>query len=376
MSEYQYYEFQTLDRPLTGPEQAEINRLSSRVQLTATRAIFVYNYSDFRSNPRQVLTQYFDAMLYLTNWGTRQVMFRFPKNSIPAEVMSAYQYDSGLEWSMADDYIVLNIELNNEGGDGEWLEGEGTLSGLVQVRDDILQGDYRALYLAWLMATEYALEDLEDEQEDEDDLTEPPVPPNLKTLSPPLRNFIDFFGIDPDLVTAAAQTSPSAEKSDPKLSKNIDLLTEAEKRDFLQRLLDGEPRLNIALINRLRALSGADAPGLPAGGRRTLTQLATLADEITQQQIAAEKQKSEKARLQKLVSLAPQEAGLWAKIPGLIAEKRANTYEEAVNILKDLRDLLTHHGRATEFQTKLAAIRAQYPTLTSFHRRLKENNLA
>jgi len=39
MSEYQYYEFQTVDRPLTTKEQAEIKKLSSRVQLTPTRAI-------------------------------------------------------------------------------------------------------------------------------------------------------------------------------------------------------------------------------------------------------------------------------------------------------------------------------------------------
>lgn len=34
MSEYQYYEFQTIDRLLTASEQAEIRKLSSRVQLT------------------------------------------------------------------------------------------------------------------------------------------------------------------------------------------------------------------------------------------------------------------------------------------------------------------------------------------------------
>ena len=44
MSEYQYYEFQTIDRPLTAKEQAEIKELSSRVQLTPNRAIFLYNY--------------------------------------------------------------------------------------------------------------------------------------------------------------------------------------------------------------------------------------------------------------------------------------------------------------------------------------------
>jgi hypothetical protein len=68
MSEYQYYEFQTIDRPLTAKEQAEIKELSSRVQLTPNRAIFLYNYGDFRGDPEKVLTQYFDV----TRFGVRR----------------------------------------------------------------------------------------------------------------------------------------------------------------------------------------------------------------------------------------------------------------------------------------------------------------
>ena len=71
MSEYQYYEFQAIDRPLHESEQAEISRLSRRVALTPRQAVFTYSYGDFPSNPITVLTKYFDAMLYLANWGTK-----------------------------------------------------------------------------------------------------------------------------------------------------------------------------------------------------------------------------------------------------------------------------------------------------------------
>ena len=64
-----------------------------------------------------------------------------------------------------------------------------------------------------------------------------------------------------------------------------------------------------------------------------------------------------------------------ARISALIAQKRANTYEEAVSILKDLHDLAAHQQRLAEFQEKLAAIRSQYPTLQGLHRRLKEARL-
>ena len=49
------------------------------------------------------------------------------------------------------------------------------LDSLVPLREQILEGDLRVLYLAWLKANEFA------DQDDEDSL-EPPVPPNLQKL--------------------------------------------------------------------------------------------------------------------------------------------------------------------------------------------------
>jgi hypothetical protein len=372
MSEYQYYEFQALDRPLTPEAQAEMHRLSSRVNLTATSASFVYNYGDFRGDPYRVLAEHFDAMLYITNWGTRQLMFRFPTHIIPDDVMKAYQYADSLEWATEGEYVILNIELRQEEPDDEWIEEAGLLTGMVQVRDDLLRGDYRALYLAWLMIASCELDFLEEEDED---LTEPRVPPNLQALSPALCNFIDFFGIDADLVSAAAQTSPKAGKNSAKLSTYLDELAEAEQRSFLERLLKGEPHLDIALANRLRELSGTEKGALPAGERRTIPQLVTASQSVRQQRLDAERRQAEVVRVKKLEKIAQQQDQLWGRIPALIAQKQASTYEEAVSILKDLRDLAAHQQRLAEFQEKLAAIRSQYPTLQGLHRRLKEARL-
>jgi hypothetical protein len=62
-SEYQFYEFQAVDRLLTDEEMAAIRTLSSRVRPTQTSATFVYHWGDFPRDPKQVLVQYFDAML-------------------------------------------------------------------------------------------------------------------------------------------------------------------------------------------------------------------------------------------------------------------------------------------------------------------------
>ena len=85
MSEYQYYEFRAIDRPLTEEEQAAVGKLSSRVDLSPTHAIFVYNYSDFPARAEEILARYFDAMLYMANWGSCHLRFRFPKNAVDLE---------------------------------------------------------------------------------------------------------------------------------------------------------------------------------------------------------------------------------------------------------------------------------------------------
>ena len=55
MSEYQYYEFQALDKPLTKQQQKELRSLSSRAEITATSFVNEYNYGDFRGEPQKLM---------------------------------------------------------------------------------------------------------------------------------------------------------------------------------------------------------------------------------------------------------------------------------------------------------------------------------
>jgi len=72
MSEYQYYEFLALDRPLTEKQRAELRSLSTRTEITATRFVNEYHWGDFKGDPPKMMERYFDASLYLANWGTRR----------------------------------------------------------------------------------------------------------------------------------------------------------------------------------------------------------------------------------------------------------------------------------------------------------------
>ncbi len=65
MSEYQYYEFRAIDRPLTAEELGELRRLSTRAKITPIRFVNVYHFGDFRGDPLALMEQYFDAFVYV-----------------------------------------------------------------------------------------------------------------------------------------------------------------------------------------------------------------------------------------------------------------------------------------------------------------------
>jgi hypothetical protein len=77
-----------------------------------------------------VFTYSYDAMLYLANWGSRQLMFRFPRTLV--DPVRTRQYDvETMDYSsdiiqvdIKGEHAILNIQLNEEEGLG-WIEGEG-----------------------------------------------------------------------------------------------------------------------------------------------------------------------------------------------------------------------------------------------------------
>jgi hypothetical protein len=76
MSEYQYYEFQAIDRPLDRAAQEALRSISSRARITATSFTNHYEWGDLKGDPRKFMERWFDLHLYLANWSTRRLMLR------------------------------------------------------------------------------------------------------------------------------------------------------------------------------------------------------------------------------------------------------------------------------------------------------------
>ena len=370
MSEYQYYEFQCVDRPLNAKEKEEISKISSRAKVTSTQAIFNYSYGDFSQNPEKFLAQYFDVMYYIANWGTQQLMFRFPKDLISLKAIAPYCSYRFIDHSSMGNWVILNWEFSQEEGFYDWIEGEGTLSELVTLRQELLEGDYRGLYLAWLKSITLAKE------EDDIDLSElePPVPPGLKQLSPVQVTFVETFDIDENLLAVAATASKSlSPSSDEFLQNAIASLSRSECDRWLLKLAKGQTNLSAKLNQKLSESIGKKAP--IEFGKRTIQELFDLAEAEKERVEKVEKEAAQAQRIKDLQALAVREAQVWEEVDNLLIKAQSNAYDQAVKLLVQLQDLARYREDYLPFQQRLKAIRTKYSRRTGLLERLRKAGL-
>ena len=253
MSEYRYYEFQAVDRPLTANETTQLRRVSSRAQITATGFTNVYNWGYFKGNTEKWMEHFFDAFLYVDNSGGRILMFRLPHRLLPLKEASRYCAGRSVCARHADGNLILSFNSDEE--DHEWVYGEGWLPSLIPLRADLMQGDFRSLYLGWLLAAQWG--------ELDGDVPEPAVPPGLKDPDDRLERFIEFLRVDKDLVAAAAERSGTS--ADARLSKGAvarwaKRLPAKRKDRIIVQLLDGDNRhLGAELHRQVRTELAADS---------------------------------------------------------------------------------------------------------------------
>ncbi len=64
-------------------------------------------------------------MYYIANWGTQQLMFRFPTSLIDREAIELYCIDDYISLSFVGDWAILDWEFSQEEGFNDWIEGQG-----------------------------------------------------------------------------------------------------------------------------------------------------------------------------------------------------------------------------------------------------------
>jgi hypothetical protein len=381
MSEYQYYEFQAVDRPLTPQEMADLRAISTRARITPMQFQNVYHWGDLKAEPLALVEQYFDAFVYVANWGTRQFMLRFPRGLLDARTAGAYAIDGWLDIHTGGEWLILDFLSDDEEGFG-WItdeESESWLPRLLPLRAELAGGDLRALYLGWLAGARAGILD--------DDVREPPQPPGLGRLSPALSVLAEFLRLDDDLLAIAAEGSPAvpAGPSPDDLKRWVADLPVAEKDRYLLRFLEGkEAQVRAEVLGRFRQATGP-GPAAHDSGRTVgdLLAAAKVRTEQSRRQEAARKA-AEQARLEReqaaareryLNGLTGRDDEIWRQIEDLIETKRAKEYDQAAQLVQDLRDLGLRRGSADAFSARLGQLRERYSRRPSFIERLDRAGL-
>lgn len=374
MGSFEMHRFRSIDRSLTPEEQKEINTWSSRFSPTSTGVTYIYHYGSFKKDPDKVFHQYFDAMLYVSSYGTKQLMFRFPKDMVNFSELLRFEvekWETYLKFSRKGEYIVMDLHWNEEEGGG-WIEEEDfELDPLLSLREEILKGDYRALYMAWMMVMEKT--GLGEEEEDSSRKA-PPIPSNMQQLTAADKELIRVFEINKNLISGVATLSSNAAKKTIDYATLIQQLSTEEKEAFLLQLVQGTPRIELSLRKHLLTLGEVD--GIQIKGK-TLTW-----QEISKLGIAAEKQttavsQAEKERLhiEKMKRLATQKNSLWAEVERNILKSGGKSYDTATEMLCDLKAVAEYEKKLKDFDKELDALLMKFGGRKTLTRRWQAKGL-
>jgi len=371
VSEYQYYEWQTVDRLLTETEQTAVGKLSSHIEVSSSRAVVTYSYGDFKHDPRNVLARFFDAHLYLANWGSRRLLFRFPPGLVSRDAIEPYCVSDRITFATVSGFEVLSMDLSEAEG-GDWIEGKGSLSGLLVLRNDLIQGDCRALYLAWLKAM--SVQDGYQPRERKSGESKPPVPAGLKQLSPALKFFVKQFDVPVCLVEAAAEHSAElVEPIETDFRPLVAQLTRDECDGFLCRFARGDTAAGAELKRRL--LSLVPRPTAAPEERLTFDELMKRAEAIEADRKERRKQETRRKHEAEMKDLAGRESDIWRQVVERVDTKQSKGYDDAVLLLKKLAQLAEFQSSQGDFRQRLNDLCDRYKRLSGFRSRIQKAKL-
>jgi hypothetical protein len=278
------------------------------------------------------------------------------------------------------EYWIIDWSLDeSEDHDRFGMEdGSGWMGRLAPLRDELLRGDLRPLYLGWLASV----------SELDDDALEPEPPTGLSDLTPAQRALVEFIEIDADLLAAAAAGSPRAATDDSANAPAIDTWLAGWSREDMAAMMKltvlGQGReAERQIRSRHAAWLKAQRPmSATPVARRSVAQLHKLAQSASgvrrarqAQERAAHEAERRQQREATLGLLMADVDRRWAAVDALAGRGSASGYEQAVRALTDLAEGYVLTSSRKEFDRALRRLLVRHATRGALLRRLTKAGL-
>jgi hypothetical protein len=131
------------------------------------------------------MERYYDAFLYLANWGSHLLSFRVPSRLLDLPTAELFCVGDAASARVSGEHLVIDVvSETEEPAELDW-GGEGLLASIAPARAELVAGDLRLLYLAWLLCVQ--------ERQVPDENVEPPLPSGLGTLTASLKAVAEFM---------------------------------------------------------------------------------------------------------------------------------------------------------------------------------------
>lgn len=361
MSEYQYVHFMALDRPLDERQLKYMRTQSTRAEVTKWEFSNEYHYGDFGGNVKEMLRRGYDIHLHFANFGIRRLMLRLP-HELPwdKKTFNRYLPEDGVAWHVDKQKNggFLEIDPDSDAGTFDYLKDvENLLKKIAPMRELIISGDLRPLYVIWLVMTAV---------HGGDDTLEPPVPAGMGSLPDCLLALADFYEVGEDLLRAAAKTSPpmiDVIDLDSQISTWVARQTKSELAELVERFLnDDAASVHAETLALIRGEQGSVA-WPTAEPTRTFKQLLDLSKKVETQRVQRKATSDAKARTKLLSSMAANPQAVIDEVELLVRKRSNANYVEAGKKLADLREALGPVEGPARVLKVATELREKYPTL-------------
>jgi hypothetical protein len=380
VSEYQYYEFLAIDRPLTAQEMRVLRALSTRAQITPVSFTNEYNWGDFKGNPDKMMERYFDAHVYVANWMTAVFKVRVPGEALAKETIEAIASSEALDFKATKSHWIITWRLEESENYERFgqEDGRGWMARLGLVRDELLRGDLRSLYIGWLAAVS---------REAKDDGEMEPISVNgLGQLTSAQKALAEFLEVNEDLLAGAGMGSPASqgeEVSQKEMDAWINELPRDEAKAVLKQVLSGQgQQAERTLKSRFAAWRrglGGDAGEPPGRSIGELWAKAKAAERIRLEEKTHEKMQQEVKRRKErdayLKNLSKDFPRAWKSVQRTVERGLGLAYDEACRGLIDLSEAYTVHASNKRFQEELKKFMADHVRRKALVQRLMKAGL-